>query len=372
MMTTTMIRTTVEIECVSAEAWRERWTDGASWPLYTLRVTVDGVVIGEVEGWHFLDPEPGSPGSLTTRDADSAHRGLPNVRDRVREDDEDAVWIEAGDNCDGTLELPAGVYDLDAIEAAILAAADTADHGPDPELADADHVVETRRIGWAIVDYRLVEIECEERTGYDTAPDDDDMLPLVRAYVYDGEVYGSLSGAEEQALEDHDRVYADKAAARERLAELVDDMLIGGDVDPPEGMVVERDAEGIYVAMAGDRAEKYHLDADDQATVCMTGAWGVIYKWLVDAFGRRAMLAALREEQARIDAIIAARDPFVSAADSFRAGNCPAGSRAFAQRCGEHLGASGEVGGARASVILGLRDDVYTRRACREAARGAA
>lgn len=54
--------------------------------------------------------------------------------------------------------------------------------------------------------------------------------------------------------------------------------------------------------------------------------------------------------------------------DSLDAGNCQAGTSAFLTSLKEKVNATGEIGAVRASVILAIRDDTYTRAACRTAA----
>jgi hypothetical protein len=157
------------------------------------------------------------------------------------------------------------------------------------------------------------------------------------------------------------------------------------DLGAPEGFTIDEDTSyGIYVRSGddispihdglgnrlteGEEAETYHLDEGEVARVCQYG-WVSILDELTAAFTRRATLALARDWQAEMDALIAESDPWVTLADSLAAGNCKAQSASFAEQVARHLGpGDGPVGAARASVVLGLRDDAYARRACRVAA----
>jgi hypothetical protein len=136
----------------------------------------------------------------------------------------------------------------------------------------------------------------------------------------------------------------------------------------PPGLTVGHDDEGLYVAAEdGDDDEKYHLDGP-QLTAVMRHGWAVALDDIVDALGVRATLDAARAWQAEMDRIIAERDPWVTFDDSIAAGNCRIGTQSFVNRFRAEIGAKGEIGAARASVILRMRDDAYTRRAARVAA----
>lgn len=58
---------------------------------------------------------------------------------------------------------------------------------------------------------------------------------------------------------------------------------------------------------------------------------------------------------------------WVSINDSLGAGNCSPGTNQFLNRLTELLQPVGTLGAVRADVILSLRDDIYTRRACQVA-----
>jgi hypothetical protein len=157
----------VGVECSSADGWRGEWQAdcGASWPAYTLTVTVDGHEPLEVRGWHVLAdfPRDGNGRSgWDMRDDDGAYSGLPKYvapNDcRPADADEAHPKIEAGTHMNGDLDLPRRdavtgavlVYDADAVNKAIEeAAAEEADHGAEPELAE---------LGWEDRNRRHTEV----------------------------------------------------------------------------------------------------------------------------------------------------------------------------------------------------------------------
>lgn len=84
--------------------------------------------------------------------------------------------------------------------------------------------------------------------------------------------------------------------------------------------------------------------------------------------GRRRAVAA---RASRLDAILAERGAsiWVGTDDSLAGGNCRPGTATFAADFASAIGATGAIGGATAAAILSYRDDLFTRAACRVAAR---
>ena len=152
---------TVTAECTDAQDWRDDWRDdGNSFPIYTLSISIDGNVIGEVTGWHHYDG----------RDyADSADEFSGACR-FLRGDQ----IIQSGDNVGADLALPltdtdgvALVYDEGQINQALRDAARTADHGREPTMADLSNVDPTGRSTWYRIDgSSVVEVELEEAHAY--------------------------------------------------------------------------------------------------------------------------------------------------------------------------------------------------------------
>lgn len=373
-------------ELADAEDWRDDWRspEGGSWPCYTLDISVDGREIGAVTGWHYVGPWSGQcdgrPSSWTERDDDGACCGLPRVWR-----DGDGPYIDHGDNVGQPLLLPragedgrALVYDEDRRgehNRALEEAADGADHGDAPTLddldaGDGDHWSDV----WIIRGYRVEPIRIFR---IDEFPNGDDnngqQTYLVTGYVAvddDGEPLGEIRENDADAIADIDgvgddgKVYRQHGAAEKALVQMVRDRI--GDIDTPDGLDVEWDGDAIAVTPEGAN-EPYHLDADEIAAVCTSPAgWLAVWDSIMGAYRQRETLAARRGWNESMDAVIAEKDPFVGIADSIAGGNCRAMSEEFARLICEREG--GEVGAVRASRILAIRDDVYTRRACRMAA----
>lgn len=89
-----------------------------------------------------------------------------------------------------------------------------------------------------------------------------------------------------------------------------------------------------------------------------------------EAFEKRAALRRQEERNRKLDAILADNPQlvWVEFSDSITSGNCVSESARFREALSAKLGAEGELGAVRASLILSIRDDNYTRRACRSAA----
>lgn len=118
--------------------------------------------------------------------------------------------------------------------------------------------------------------------------------------------------------------------------------------------------------------DEYHLDRQPAWAYRTTVA---AIEWLLSAattaeaaITRRRTERRLAGRNERLDQVLATTPVWVSADDSVGAGNCPLGTTEFRRRVELELGAQGEIGAVRADMILALRDDNYTRRACRAAA----
>jgi len=85
---------------------------------------------------------------------------------------------------------------------------------------------------------------------------------------------------------------------------------------------------------------------------------------------KRQTNARLAARNAYLDAYLDANAArvFVSVEDSLSVGNCKPATESFRAQLAQVLQASGELGAVTAAVILKLRNDEYTRRACRAAA----
>lgn len=115
--------------------------------------------------------------------------------------------------------------------------------------------------------------------------------------------------------------------------------------------------------------DRYHLDADEWRNVIETG-WVALTQTLADAWGKRAMLAALKDERDSADAILASlpHTVWVSLASSYGAGNCRQGTSSFLRSHGIDPAI---VGALRADALLELEpDNTFARKACQLAALG--
>jgi hypothetical protein len=351
------------VVCTSAQDWSDEWhpESGASWPGYTVEIRADGMTPITVEGWHVVGPDviTGERG-WGVSDDDGCYRGTPRLGGWAVEEWEGSescipCWRSGAEWC---------TLDRSALETSLERAANRADHGAEPtwedvergDMDDADDVVYIVRDG-AVVRLDIV-------TG-GVAPVVDSYSGDVRHYATawshseSGDVYESRADVIDDIRSASDTgVYADASAALAALAAMCIDT--HGEPEMSHGC----DDEGFYVAVDDER---YHPTSDELAEVYRSG-WSAIADVVADALGRRAALALLREWQREMDAIISERDPFVGVDDSVSAGNCRQGTSVFRERIERQLQTSGCIGAVRASVILSLRDDAYTRRACRQAA----
>jgi hypothetical protein len=258
--------------------------------------------------------------------------------------------------------------DRDELETSLERAANGVDHGSEPtwedvergDMDDADDAVYIVRDG-AVV--RLDIVTGGVASVLDSYTDDVRHYATAWSHSESGDVYESRMDVIDdiQSESDTGRIYADESVARAALVALCSDT--HGEPEMSHGC----DDEGFFLASSDD--ERYHPTSDELAEVYRSG-WSAIADVVADALGRRAARALLREWQREMDAIISERDPFVGVDDSVAAGNCRQGTSVFRERIERHLHLqSGCIGAVRASVILSLRDDAYTRRACRQAAR---
>ena len=75
-----------------------------------------------------------------------------------------------------------------------------------------------------------------------------------------------------------------------------------------------------------------------------------------------------RQDLVDIAATLPLDNVWVMLEDSLDAGNCEPESRKFKEVLISTLGATGDIGAVRATTILNIRDDGFTRRACQQAA----
>lgn len=379
-----------EVECTDAQDWHSDWRieSGAAWPSYTLEITADGMTAIEVDGWHivgFMGPDgKRRHEEWDSDDSDGAENGLPRV---------DNWEICPGANMSGGGLIPCWrdddgrwvTLDRDWLGSrgygALAEAASQADHGSDPDWSDVPRdEMESTESRYIIQDYRVVEIplvhggiaERQEET-YDRH-DRSHVESTYGAEAWSHGLTDETWATSDEAAADlaersqNEECYDDEADAKKALESIVDERL--RELDELPGYIYDRDEEGLYVQQdteGEDEDERYHLDEGETQRVCLAG-WYAILPELQRAFGLRATLEAARDWRFEMDRIITERNPWVVLGDSVASGNCPAGSRAFAMELQAAVQADGDIGAVRASVILGLRDDVYTRRACRMAA----
>lgn len=366
------------VECTDASTWDSDWRteSDAAWPGYELTITAPGLEL-EIGGWHLVGPM-GPDGSRSSRewdqqDDDGAACGLPRV---------DGWELEAGANMSGGCLIPCWRHEgrLLTLDPSVLGnrlrdAAGDADHGGEPEWDDVDRADMEQGDGYYMVrDGKIVDVATlHGGLAGATTYDADDRRPAVQttywaeAWSHDltDDTYQTMEDALDslRELADDGKIYRHHRSALKALSELAVDAQ-GEDV--ADGLVAGIEDDGrLYVADENDPEDRYHLDADDTADVLAHG-WAGVVDQIRSAFGTRKVLGLARDWQAEMDAAIITADPWVMVADSLAAGNCKQETAAFAARLQE--GADGEIGAVRASVILALRDDPYTRRACRLAA----
>ena len=379
----------VSITLGDVQAWQDDWLSesGAAWPCYELHVSVDGNAIGTVTGWHLVGPM-GPDGNRqyeewSTADDDGVCGGKPHPCIS----DDQPPCIKSGDNVGAMVNLPLLdedgcylIYDADDIQDDIDRAARKADHGDEPTWEDADiEDAEDYGTRYIIKYYRVLEVCTRRVQSWQTSLHWDAGRERGATYyvtAWTTSLHDTLVETESEALEslreesDDGKAWTTKAKAEASLAVIVDERL--AELDDLPDMEHDRDEDGkLYLrekdADEDDEDARYHLTPDETARVCQHG-WLAILNEVVHAFGRRAALNACRSWQEEMDAIITERDPWVLITDSIAGGNCPAGSRSFAATFAAKVGAEGEIGAAKASAILAIKDDTFTRRACRMAA----
>jgi len=376
------------VACTDAKSWQSDWRAGEniSWPTYDLEITAEGMPAIEVTGWHAVGPM-GPDGNRqhevwATEDSDGCCcTGLPRV---------DEWTIDAGDNMSGGGLIPCWrqggrwvTLDREALDDSIRDAASDADHGGAPAWDDVtvdDMEIEERRYIIRDSAVETIGILMGGIAGHHVEVDDDDDRMCRRRIAT--EYYATA-----WAVEGSDTVYRDEAGALAALREIADNdevyateeealvalgRIVLDEHDAPAGLETGIDDGGLYVVAddAEDNAEaRFHLDSRQLTAVARNG-WMVVVDDVIDALGVRATLDAAREWQSEMDRIVAVRNPWVMIEDSVGAGNCPAGSRSFAADLARRVGASGpeSIGAAKASLILALRNDAFTRRAVRVAA----
>jgi len=265
--------------------------------------------------------------------------------------------LAAGDDLNPTVPEP----DIDDIDTA-----------GKPSERDLIHILVSNAIVEASIDtHRHPASDYREPRRDDR--DAEDEFPVAytvsRMPAIDAEVYTSLDKARDALakLTDDGELYDDDDAARTALAEACAKQLTA-----PEGMEIAQedgDPDGPLALTCPDSAESYHL-GDAEMTACLrAGSFAPVMDAVAEAMGRRAVLAAMRERNESVDEWLVSHPVFVGIPDSLTAGNCPQGTRAFADIVAEQLHVdSPAIGGIRSDVMLSHRDDVYTRRAARMAA----
>jgi len=182
------------------------------------------------------------------------------------------------------------------------------------------------------------------------------------------------------------RVFADRDDALAHLAEChgvekvydSEDLLIVDTLDDccrefgePEGLTVRAygrsdDRHAGYIHPHDDHDNNYHVTAE-QALSCRREGWGALLPDLVQSLGRRACLDACKEWRDEADARLQ-RDGhaiMVTWELSIDAGNCEQESNQLRDAIVDSFG---DVTAVDARFLLSLRDDQYSRRACRLAA----
>lgn len=176
---------TFDAECTEAESWRTEWQhgNGASWPCYTLAITVDGRSVGTVDGWHVFaewDADGNGAGGWERREHDGAYSGSPKFwsPEGFRDPKSAYPHIECGANMSQDLDLPrrdaAGrvlLYDARSVQLALDGASYSADHGDDPDVSElewSDVPSRGRETVYLVSDGRIEEVEIGLAVAYQT------------------------------------------------------------------------------------------------------------------------------------------------------------------------------------------------------------
>jgi hypothetical protein len=194
----------------------------------------------------------------------------------------------------------------------------------------------------------------------------------------DDEIFDSREAAIKHLCESHG---VDKAYDSEELliVDVLDDA--AREHGEPAGLSVYaygrcEDSEAGYLYPDGDKKvlsdytcthpNTYHPTARE-AIAALNHGWGAIIDEIVNSLGRRAALDACRQWADQADAIIADRGDqiMVDFHTSIAVGNCEQESRRLLDAM---VSSFGDVTSIDARFLLSLRDDAYSRRACRFAA----
>lgn len=129
------------------------------------------------------------------------------------------------------------------------------------------------------------------------------------------------------------------------------------------GWTVGKD-QGKLTLVEPSTGEVWHIDDLMPQTIAQAPARAA------QAFAQRAAQKRQTARNAELDRVLSERGTsiWVTVDDSTGAGNCPHGTDHFRKQLASRLGATGEIGAVTAATILAVRDDSYTRRACRAAA----
>lgn len=366
---------TPEITCTAQQEWRDNWQldGGAAWPSYTLQITAPGMEAMTVKGWHLVGPD--EDGDWATRGDDSAYNGTPHL-DRRKE------WeIKSGHLMAGGGLIPCWSHEgrlctlaRSGLDDLISEAADTADHGDDPELSDLDWSDLKAEDTEYYLDSegRVSEIEITQGTLY-PSPDGcdergrDQFKYLVTGWGWTGdpeeEIHATRKAAVKAALAhllpeaDDPEHWSEEREAIESAAELLLES-----VDLPDGLVSESDQFGWAIRPRAIKASNYHPTASEINGAIESQDWSSVLERMQAALDLRGVVGDLDY----LDELIEEHDPWVTEEDSIDAGNCEQGTREFRIALTKRLG--GRPGAVRSSFLLSIEDDQYTRRAARVAA----
>lgn len=357
----------------SSQSWEDEWISecGGSWPVYEIELHAPGMEAIDLAGWHCVgDFDDHNGTGWEVRDDDSQFTGLPRLSS-------DGDRIECGDNLSGSCDIPIWQHegqwwtlDTDTLEDVIQSAADQTDHGGRPRWHHVDRDEMTVKDDfWIIQDNRVVFVELLHGglAPLDSRDGKGDTTYYAEAWSHSltEETFETLGECLDDLAEyaDNEAVYDD-----ETKAQIVFGAFVEGQVELPEGFTSDTDDYGYYLSHDDDDDTRWHPTSDDLAAVLSSGSWMAVIDELTSKFGVRRVLDLNREWQSQMDYIIEKYNPWVVFQDSRNAGNCAQGTEAFTAKVSESIGAAGPCGAARASLILSVADNAYTRRACRMAA----
>lgn len=377
-----------DVICTSADDWRSDWQSeyGCAWSEYELEIRVDGETLATVQGWHVVGEQQdtwGNSRGWCEDDGDDQCHGLPYC---------DGWTIRGGDNLEDVdipcWRGPSGgflTFDRDELgderwcNGLLSKAAGAADHGESPDideltLGDLD---ETETL-WAVIDGKSTAVEIShgglaphQREADQDLGDGDWRYVTVTDYYVEGWTH-----------DDCETIFPDRDACIESLEAKIgrvyhsEELLIADILD--DACRAHGEPDGITVACYGNiKPGNGHLHPDDQpddqyhptveeAIAAKLHGWDSLLETLVDAFGRRACLDACKAWRDRADTIIASQPVLVTFEDSIAAGNCTQETEQVRLAIQDSFGDG--VTAVDAQFLLSLRDDAYSRRACRVAA----